>query len=113
MKRISVPLTALLVATLWVNTSNAQQPPPPPPPGAPAPPPAANAYGPGLAASPAYSGKGTIRAFNLGPEGETNGMILNDGTAVFFPPRNWRTAAREHQGGLPNYFHRCEQARSL
>src|ERR1700735_1829394 len=76
MKRTSVPLTALLAATLWVSLSSAQQPPPPPPPGArPAPPagavpprpPGVNAYSSGLAAQPAYSRKGTIRAFNLGP----------------------------------------------
>jgi hypothetical protein len=95
MKRTSVPLTALLAATLWVSLSNAQQLPPPPPTGAPpAPPPiaaptppsAANAYGPRLAAQPAYSRKGTIKSFNLGPNGETDGLILSDGTAVFFPP---------------------------
>lgn len=95
MKRTSVPLTALLAATLWVSLSGAQQPPPsaatgappaPPPIAAPPPPPAANAYGPGLAAQPAYSRKGTIKAFNLGLNGETDGLILNDGTAVFFPP---------------------------
>jgi hypothetical protein len=94
MKRISVPLTALLAATLWVSLSSAQQPPPPPatapparPPIAlPAPPQVADAYGPGLVAQPAYSRKGTIKAFNMGPNGETDGLILSDGTAVFFPP---------------------------
>jgi hypothetical protein len=93
MKRTSVPLTALLAVTLWVNIGSAQQPPPPPtgtPPlpwmGAPVAPPPANAYGPGFAAQPAYSRKGTIKAFNLGPNGETDGLILSDGTAVFFPP---------------------------
>lgn len=85
MQRTSVPLTALLAATLWVSRGSAQ-PPPPPPIAAPAPPLAANAYGPGLAAQPAYSRKGTIKAFNLGPNGEINGLILSDGTAVFFPP---------------------------
>ena len=85
MKRTSVPLTAVLAATLWMSRGSAQ-PPPPPPIAAPAPPPAANAYGPGLAAQPAYSRKGTIKAFNLGSNGETNGLILSDGTAVFFPP---------------------------
>src|ERR1700689_325366 len=84
MKRTLVPLTALLAATLWVCIGSAQQPPLPPPPltGAP---PSANAYGPGFAAQPAYAGRGTIKAFNLGPNGETNGLILGDGTAVFFP----------------------------
>src|ERR1700689_5198487 len=85
MKRTLVPLTALLAATLWVCIGSAQQPPLPPPPLTGAPPPA-NAYGPELAAQPAYSRKGTIKAFNLGPNGETDGLILNDGTAVFFPP---------------------------
>ena len=96
MKRTSVPLTALLAATLWVSLSSAQQQPPPPPPGArpaplagpvPPPPPGVNVYSSGLAAQAAYSRKGTIRAFNLGPNGETDGLILNDGTAVFFPPQ--------------------------
>jgi hypothetical protein len=94
MKRTSVPLTALLAATFCVSLGSAQQGPPPPPTGAPtavplaapAPPPAANAYGPGLAAQPVNARKGTIKAFNLGPNGETDGLILSDGTAVFFPP---------------------------
>ena len=86
MKRTSVPLTALLAATLWVSLGSAQQPPTPEPVAVPTPPPGANAYSSGLAAQPAYSRKGTIRAFNLGPNGETDGLILNDGTAVFFPP---------------------------
>src|SRR5580700_9721733 len=94
MKRISVPLTALLAATLWVCIGSAQQPPPAPPQGAPppptmdtpAPPPAANDFGPGSVVQPAYSGKGTIKAFNSGPNGETDGLILSDGTAVFLPP---------------------------
>ena len=93
MKRTSVPLPALLAATLWVGIGSAQQPPPappqdaPPPPtmGALAPPPAANASGPGFAAQQAYSGRGTIKAFNLGPNAETDGLILSDGTVVFFP----------------------------
>jgi hypothetical protein len=76
MKRTSVPLTALLAATLWVSIGSAQQPPPPP---------SANAYGPLSGAQAAYSSRGTIKAFNLGPNGETNGLILSDGTAVFFP----------------------------
>jgi len=94
MKRTSVPLTALLAATFCVSHGSAQQAPPPPPTGAPtpqplaapAPPPAANAYGPGLAAQPVIARRGTIKAFNLGPNGETDGLILSDGTAVFFPP---------------------------
>ena len=94
MKRTSVPLTALLAATFCVSLGSAQQAPTPPPTGtpapqplaAPAPPPAANAYGPGLAVQPVNARKGTIKAFNLGPNGETDGLILSDGTAVFFPP---------------------------
>ena len=92
MKRTSVLLSALLAATLC-GLGSAQQPPPAPPQGAPPPPtmaapalsPAINANGPGSAAQQAYSGKGTIKAFNLGPNGETDGLILSDGTAVFFP----------------------------
>lgn len=93
MKRTSVPLTALLAATVWVNIGSAQpQPPPParakpaPPIGAPTPAPEANAGGPGFTAQPAYPHSGTIKAFNLGPNGETNGFILNDATTVFFSP---------------------------
>ena len=89
MKRISVPLTALLAATFCVSLGSAQQAPTPPPTGTPAPQPlaapAANAYGPGLAVQPVNARKGTIKAFNLGPNGETDGLILSDGTAVFFP----------------------------
>jgi hypothetical protein len=90
MKRTSVPLTALLAATFSVSLGSAQQAPTPPPTGTPAPQPLAapapNAYGPGPAAQPVNARKGTIKAFNLGPNGETDGLILSDGTAVFFPP---------------------------
>jgi hypothetical protein len=78
MNRISVPLNALLAATFWVSIGSAQQPPPPPPIGASQP--------LGTAAQPVYSGRGTIKAFNLGLTGETNGLILSDGTAVLLPP---------------------------
>ena len=64
MKRTSLPLTALLAATVWVALASAQQPP---------------------AAQPGYSGKGTVKAFNSGPNGEINGIILSDGAVVFFP----------------------------
>src|SRR5580698_715015 len=77
MKRTSVPLPALLAATLWVSIGSAQQPPPP---STGAPPPL------GTAAQPVYSDRGTIKAFNLGLTGETNGLILSDGTAVLLPP---------------------------
>ena len=99
MKRTSVPFTALFAGTLWVSVGSAQQPSPPPN-GAPPPPqmsvpaPAANAYGPGLAVQQAYSRKGTIKAFNLGPNGETDGVILSDGTAVLFPLKQERRCAR-------------------
>src|SRR5580704_17334173 len=94
MKRTSLPLITLLAATILVSIGSAQQPPPPPPtgapppppPGAPAPPPPADANGSGFAAQPAYPRKGIIKAFNLGPNGETDGLILSDGTVVFFPP---------------------------
>jgi hypothetical protein len=86
MKRTSVPLTALLAATLWVSSGSAQQPPPAPPQGAP-PQPAMGAP----SVQPAYSGKGAIKAFNLGPNGETDGLILSDGTAVFFPSETGET----------------------
>jgi hypothetical protein len=95
MKRTSVPLIALLAATLAVGVASAQQPPPPPPGGPPAPPmagppdpnsppPPPPANGPTPFAQ--TTRQGTIRAFNSGPNGETNGFILNDGTAILFPP---------------------------
>ena len=30
--------------------------------------------------------KGAIRSFNYGLDGRVNGLILSDGTAVYFPP---------------------------
>jgi hypothetical protein len=100
MKRISLPFAALLAATLWVSVGCAQPPAPPPPPPPPvgAPPPTPNAYGAGPVLQQAYSGRGTIKAFNSGPNGETNGLILNDGTAVLFPPEmgeQFRVSVRE------------------
>jgi hypothetical protein len=110
MKWTSVPLTALLAATVGMGVGGAQQPPPPPRGGPPAlpiaapldpnapPPPGAP---PGVTASQAYAGysrKGTIKAFNAGPNGETNGIILGDGTAVLFPAEmgeQFRTTVRE------------------
>jgi len=86
-------------------TMSFQTPPPPPGPGAP--PPAApdpNAGGPPPPAPPAppaaatqpvpvssSSGtdttiSGVVRSFNYGPAGEVNGLILDQGTVVYFPP---------------------------
>jgi hypothetical protein len=72
-------------------------PPPPPPapaawgPGPPQPPAGpAGAYIPaaGSSAAPAAAASlsGTIRSFNYGLDGQINGLILSDGTAVYFPP---------------------------
>lgn len=36
--------------------------------------------------APAASHSGTIRSFNYGLDGQINGLILWDGTAVYFPP---------------------------
>src|ERR1700744_2403107 len=94
MKQTSVPLTALLAATLWVSLSSAQQAAPPAATGTPAPPPnrapptpaSANAGGPAVVGQTQYPRKGTVKAFNVRPNGETDGLILGDGTTVFFPP---------------------------
>ena len=105
MKHTSVLLSALLALTLTACLGHAQPPPggPPPPPPAggppppdpngppPPPPPAgapytAGAGGPAQGVQSGYSRRGTIKAFNVGPEGETNGFILNDGTVILFPP---------------------------
>ena len=77
----TVPFTALLAATLGAVLGSAQQSPPLPPAGAPAPAPDAP-----IATQQTNSRQGTIKAFNAGPNGETDGVILNDGTVVFFPP---------------------------
>jgi len=103
MKNTSVLLTAFVATTLAASLGHSQPPPPPggppppPPTGAPPPPdpngpppPQGFRYGRAGNAGPAlvgaYSRRGTIKAFNAGPEGETNGLILNDGTVVLFPP---------------------------
>ena len=80
-------------------TTSFQTPPPPPGPGAPpSGPPDPNAAGappPPLAPQPApvSSNAGTdttitgvVRSFNYGPAGEVNGVILDQGTVVYFPP---------------------------
>jgi hypothetical protein len=119
MKWTSVPLSVLAVTLAMGIASmqqvSAQQPPPPPPGGAPppqmaAPPPDPNAppppsangpvAGPGQAplAQTMYSRRGTIKAFNSGPNGETNGFILSDGTAILFPAEmgdQFRSTVRE------------------
>jgi hypothetical protein len=121
MKWTSVPLSVLAVTLAMGIASmqqvNAQQPPPPPPGGppppqmtapppdrnAPPPPPSVNGpiVGPGQAAPLAetmYSRRGTIKAFNSGPNGETNGFILSDGTAILFPAEmgdQFRSTVRE------------------
>src|SRR3984957_13435627 len=126
MKWTSVPLSVLALTLAMGIASmqqvSAQQPPPPPPggppppqmaapppdPNAPPPPPPANGplAGPGQAAPLAqtplfqtmYSRRGTIKAFNSGPNGETNGFILSDGTAILFPAEmgdQFRATVRE------------------
>src|ERR1700722_1903074 len=112
MKWTSVPLSVLAVTLAMGIASmqqvNAQQPPPqmtapPPDRNAPPPPPSVNGpiVGPGQAAPLAetmYSRRGTIKAFNSGPNGETNGFILSDGTAILFPAEmgdQFRSTVRE------------------
>jgi len=87
------------------GTMNFQVPPPPPGPGAPPPgPPDPNAAAamppppptpPPVAVQPGPASStsavettitGGVRSFNYGPEGEVNGLILDQGTVVYFPP---------------------------
>lgn len=102
MKSKSAFQTILLAATLAVSIGQAQ--PPPPPPGGPPPPPPAGSPPPPLPPGAAPAGvfpggqdmstrRGTIKAFNSGPEGETNGFILTDGTVVLFPPESGQQMA--------------------
>ncbi|MDQ6678417.1 MAG: hypothetical protein M3Z09_14115 [Acidobacteriota bacterium] len=68
-------LSALLVTAGFLGVGSAQPPPPPPdrtPP----------------AAQSVYSRRGAIKSFNTGPNGETNGVVLRDGTMVTFPPES-------------------------
>ncbi len=121
MKWTSVPLSVLALTVAMGIASmqqvSAQQPPPPSPggppppqmaapppdPNAPPPPPSARGpmAGPGQAAPLAQtinSRRGTIKAFNSGPNGETNGFILSDGTAILFPAEmgdQFRATVRE------------------
>jgi len=121
MKWTSVPLSVLAITFAMSIASmqqiSAQQPPPPPPEGPPpaqmtapprdpnGPPPPPSAYGPTAGPSQAaplaqamFSRRGTVKAFNSGPNGETNGFILSDGTAILFPPEmgdQFRSTVRE------------------
>jgi hypothetical protein len=63
---------------------NAASAPPPPPP---APPAGAPQMGP-VSSSPGTDTTitGVVRSFNYGPAGEVNGLILDQGTVVYFPP---------------------------
>jgi hypothetical protein len=106
MNRTIASLSALLVTGVFLGIGSAQQPPPPspggpPPPaaGGPSPPPDPNGPPPPANAAPrpgpaptaaqnTYSRRGTIKTFNTGPNGETNGVILRDGTTVMFPPES-------------------------
>src|ERR1700679_2744269 len=121
MKWTPVPLNVLAL-TLAVGIASmqqvsAQQPTPPPPGGFPqpqmaAPPPdqtgpprPRSANGSAAVAGQAAplartmsSRRGTIKAFNSGPNGETNGFILSDGTAILFPAEmgdQFRSTVRE------------------
>jgi hypothetical protein len=85
------------------GTMNFQVPPPPPSPGAPPPgppdpnaavgppppppPPAAVQPGPASSTSAVETTiTAGVRSFNYGPEGEVNGLILDQGAVVYFPP---------------------------
>jgi hypothetical protein len=64
-------------------------PPPAPGPGAPPPPPLAVAPQSGPVSSDSGMDTtitGSVRSFNYGPAGEVNGVILDQGTVVYFPP---------------------------
>lgn len=95
MNRLPFSLSALLIMGTFLSTGSAQPPSPPaaeslsPAPDPNAPPPSRGA----LRQEPvsnvnqnAYTRKGTIKAFNSAPDGTTNGVILQDGTTVLFPP---------------------------
>ncbi len=95
MKRTSTCLQFILATGALLSVSYAQQPPPPangapppPPPAGAAPPPDPNAPQPPRASvgQSTYSRRGTIKSFNIGPNGETNGVALRDGTVIMFPP---------------------------
>lgn len=77
MKKTTALISALLASGLLVSTSVAQSPPPDPS----GPPPAVNSQ-------PTVTRQGRIKAFNAGPNGETNGYILRDGTTVMLPPQS-------------------------
>lgn len=99
-------IIAVFAAGAFLGVSQAQQPPAPPADSGPSPqtvgappPPAPNAppapkgsaapgppANPGGAGQQTFSRRGTIKSFNTGPNGETNGVILQDGTTVMFPP---------------------------
>jgi hypothetical protein len=77
----------------------AAPPPPPPPPGpvgVPPPPPAPPGQAryvpqprvpfPQAASSPSTVVTGAVRSFNYGPDGQVNGLILSNGTVIYFPP---------------------------
>jgi hypothetical protein len=62
--------------------AEAGAPPPPPPP-----PPVAVQPGPAFSTSAVETTiTGGVRSFNYGPEGEVNGLIMDQGTVVYFPP---------------------------
>ncbi len=106
MQRKISSIVTILAAGAFLGVSHAQQPPASSPNGGPPPatagtgpspdanaPPAANGSGApappgnaGGAGQQTYSRRGTIRSFNTGANGETNGVILRDGTTVLFPP---------------------------
>src|SRR6266852_9938369 len=63
---------------------------PPPPPVAPPPPPQVQPPVPpmpaGVYGQPGLGIQGTVRQYLMNPEGEVDGLLLNDGTQVHFPP---------------------------
>jgi hypothetical protein len=76
---------------------NAASAPPPPPP---APPAGAPQMGP-VSSSPGTDTTitGVVRSFNYGPAGEVNGLILDQGTVVYFPPEQADQVTRLAQVG--------------
>jgi hypothetical protein len=79
--------------------ANAAYAPSPVPP-APTPPPVAPVPGP-LASTPATDPtiNGVVRSFNYGPAGEVNGLILDQGSVVYFPPEQSSQVTQLVQAG--------------
>ena len=79
---MTTPRIAFIAAACLLAGSTAFAQVPPPPPGGPVPPPPLGATAPeaGTVAS------GRVQQWLINPSGEADGLLLNDGTQVAFPP---------------------------